>query len=85
MDTVGYARLRAEQKARQDAFRRGETREFHTFMKTFGKPLGLRFPLMSDALINALDFLDYLVIRRQVLPKFVTSRSRWKRASTSVH
>lgn len=62
---------------------RGETREFHTFMRTFGKPVGLRFPLMSDALINALDFLDYLVIRRQVLPKFVTSRSRWKRASLS--
>src|SRR6202162_6074794 len=27
MDTVGYAGLRAEQKARQEAFRRGETRE----------------------------------------------------------
>ena len=27
MDTVGYAKLRAEQKAKQDAFRRGETRE----------------------------------------------------------
>jgi carbon-monoxide dehydrogenase large subunit len=27
MDTVGYAKLRAEQKARQDAFKRGETRE----------------------------------------------------------
>ena len=27
MDTVGYAKLRAEQKAKQEAFRRGETRE----------------------------------------------------------
>src|ERR1700704_1645229 len=27
MDTVGYAALRAEQKARQEAFKRGETRE----------------------------------------------------------
>src|ERR1700709_258844 len=27
MDTVGYKKLRTEQKARQDAFRRGETRE----------------------------------------------------------
>src|SRR5207247_9561326 len=27
MDTVGYAGLRAEQKAKQEAFRRGETRE----------------------------------------------------------
>jgi aerobic carbon-monoxide dehydrogenase large subunit len=27
MDTVGYAKLRAEQKTKQDAFRRGETRE----------------------------------------------------------
>lgn len=63
---------------------RGETREFHSFMRTFGKPIGLRFPLMSDALINALDFEDYLRIRRQVLPKFVTSRSRWKKASLNV-
>lgn len=61
---------------------RGETKEFHTFMRTFGKPLGLRVPIMSDAIINALDFLDYLVIRRQVLPKFITSRNRWKKASS---
>src|SRR5271169_2098021 len=27
MDTVGYAKLRAEQKVTQDAFRRGETRK----------------------------------------------------------
>ena len=27
MDTVGYAKLRAEQKAKQEAFKRGETRE----------------------------------------------------------
>src|SRR6202012_789223 len=27
MDAVGYGQLRAEQAARQDAFRRGETRE----------------------------------------------------------
>src|SRR5271169_2938339 len=27
MDTVGYAKLRAEQKTRQDAFKRGETRD----------------------------------------------------------
>jgi len=60
---------------------RGETREFHTFMRTFGKPLGIRIPVMTDALINALDFLDYLVIRRQIVPKFVTSRNRWKKAS----
>lgn len=60
---------------------RGETREFHTFMRTFGKPLGLRIPIMTDALINALDFLDYLVIRRQIMGKFINSRNRWKRAS----
>src|SRR5215469_3110441 len=27
MDSVGYSKLRADQKAKQDAFRRGETRE----------------------------------------------------------
>lgn len=61
---------------------RGETKEFHTFMRVFGKPLGLRIPLMTDVLINSLDFLDYLVIRRQILPKFISSRNRWKRASS---
>jgi len=64
---------------------RGETKEFHTFMRIFGKPLGLQIPIMTDALINALDFLDYLVIRRQILPKFINSRNRWKKASSHVH
>lgn len=61
---------------------RGETKEFHTFMRTFGKPLQLRIPIMTDAIINALDAIDYMVLRRQVLPKFVASRNRWKRASS---
>src|SRR5262249_26818505 len=60
---------------------RGETREFHTFMRTFGKPLGVRIPIMTDILINAIDFLDYLVSRRQIMGKFITSRNRWKKAS----
>lgn len=64
---------------------RGETREFHTFMRTFGKPLGIRVPIMSDVLINAIDFLDYLVIRRQIMGKFINSRNRWKRASSPAH
>jgi len=61
---------------------RGETREFHTFMRTFGKPLGIRIPIMTDILINSLDFLDYLVIRRQIMGKFISSRNRWKKASS---
>ena len=64
---------------------RGETKEFHTFMRTYGKPLGIRIPIMTDALINALDFLDYLVIRRQILGKFINSRGRWKKASLLAH
>src|SRR5262245_27710810 len=60
---------------------RGETREFHSFMRAFGKPLGLRIPLMTDILIDALDFLDYLVIRRQIMGKLVFARRRWKPAS----
>lgn len=63
----------------------GETRQFHTFMRTFGKPLGVKIPVMSDAVINALDFLDYLVIRRQIMGKFTTSRGRWKKASSLAH
>lgn len=62
---------------------RGETKEFHTFMRLFGKPLGLRVPMMTDGIINAIDWLDYLVIRRQIVPKFILSRRRWKPASTS--
>jgi hypothetical protein len=61
---------------------RGETKEFHTFMRTFGQPLGMRVPIMTDALINALDFLDYLVIRRQIMGKFINSRGRWKKTSS---
>lgn len=64
---------------------RGETKEFHEFMRIFGKPLQLRIPIMTDAIINALDFIDYMVLRRQVIPKFVASRNRWKRASSPVH
>jgi|GEM_PF-2240535 len=64
---------------------RGETKEFHTFMRTFAKPMGVAVPITTDALINALDFLDYLVIRRQILPKFITSRNRWKKASSHAH
>lgn len=62
---------------------RGETREFHTFMRLFGKPLDLRIPVMSDYIINALDFIDYMVIRRTILPKFIVSRNRWKKQSST--
>lgn len=68
-----------------DAMNTTETRYFHTFMRTFGKPLQLRIPIMTDAIINALDALDYMVIRRQILPKFIASRNRWKKASSAVH
>lgn len=60
---------------------RGETQEFHTFMRTFAKPLGVKIPIIHDAMINALDFVDYLAIRRTIHPKFVNSRRRWRRAS----
>jgi hypothetical protein len=59
----------------------GATAEFHTFMRAFAKPLGLAMPLMTDILIDALDFLDYLVIRNTIMGKFVNSRKRWKRVS----
>lgn len=62
---------------------RSETTSFHTFMRLFAKPLGLQIPMMSDALINSLDFLDYLVIRRQIMGKFTTPQKRWKPASSN--
>lgn len=67
---------------------RGETKEFHTFMRLFSKPLGIQSAMgtfTSDILINAIDFLDYLVIRRQIMGKFIASRNRWKRESSLVH
>lgn len=60
---------------------RGETKEFHTFMRIFGKPY-LRIPIMTEALINSLDAIDYMVIRRRIIPKFVASRNRWRRVSS---
>jgi hypothetical protein len=60
---------------------RGETKEFHSFMRAFGKPMGVSVQVMSDILIDALDFLDYLVIRRQIMGKLVVGRRKWKRVS----
>jgi len=60
---------------------RGETREFQSFMRSFAKPLGVSMPVLSESIINALDFVDYLVIRRQIMGKFTFARGRWKRAS----
>lgn len=64
-----------------DAAGRGETREFHTFMRKFGEPLGVRSLMMTDSLINEIDWLDYLAIRRQIIPKFVAVQRRWRPAS----
>jgi len=60
---------------------RGETKEFHAFMRAFAKPMGVTLPIMTDNLIDALDFLDYLVIRRQIMGKLVYARRKWKRVS----
>ena len=64
-----------------DAQRSGETKEFHAFMRVFGKPLGISVPVMSDAIIDAMDYLDYIVIRRKIMGKFTLARKRWKRSS----
>jgi hypothetical protein len=60
----------------------GERQEFSLFMRLFGKLLGTTLP-MSEAIINAMDFVDYYAIRRKIMGKLVTSRERWKRASIS--
>jgi hypothetical protein len=59
----------------------GAADEFRAFMRSFGTLMGVSMP-MSDSIINALDFIDYLVIRRKVLGKLATSRRRWKKTST---
>jgi hypothetical protein len=60
----------------------GERQEFSLFMRLFGKLLGTTLP-MTDAVINALDFVDYYAIRRKIMGKLVASRERWKKASIS--
>jgi len=59
----------------------GAGREFSAFMKAFAKPIGPSVPIMTDILIDAIDFIDYFVIRDQVMGRFVNARRRWKRAS----
>lgn len=58
----------------------GSGEEFYAFMRSFGELLGTRLP-MSDSMIAAMDFEDYLNIRKYILPKLVNSRSKWKRVS----
>jgi hypothetical protein len=60
----------------------GERQEFLLFMRLFGKLLGTNLP-MTDAIVNAMDFVDYYAIRRKIMGKLVQSRERWKKTSTS--
>lgn len=60
---------------------RGEGKEFTSFMRAFAQPMGTRLPL-TDAVINALDYEDYGLIRRKILGKLAMSRGRWRKTST---
>lgn len=59
---------------------RGAGNEFYAFMRSFGTLLGTVLP-MTDSIIGAVDFIDYLVIRRKIMGKLTASRGRWKRTS----
>jgi len=61
---------------------RGAGEEFFAFMRCFGTLLGTNLP-MTDSIIGAMDFLDYLVIRRKVMGKLTASRGRWKKTLIS--
>jgi hypothetical protein len=56
--------------------------QFYAFMRCCGTLLGTRLP-MSDSIVGALDFLDYIVIRDKIMGKLTGSRGRWKRTSTN--
>lgn len=60
---------------------RGAGNEFYAFMRSFGTLLGTKLP-MTDTIVGAIDFLDYLVIRRKIMGKLTASRGRWRRTST---
>lgn len=69
-----------------DANTRGEQAQFRSFMRSFGTPMGIAVPIMSDILIDALDFVDYLVIRGPaIMGKFTTAQGRWKKTSLPLH
>lgn len=55
-----------------------EPNEFQVFMRIFGTMLGTKLPL-TDSIANAIDFEDYLVIRRVIMGKLVRSRKRWRK------
>jgi hypothetical protein len=59
----------------------GSAEEFHAFMRAFGHLMGTNLP-MSDTILDALDYQDYLIIRGTVMGKLVRSRGRWRRTST---
>lgn len=59
----------------------GTGAEFREFMRAFGTLLGTRLP-MTDTIIDAFDFIDFLVVRNKIMGKLVRSRGRWKRTST---
>jgi hypothetical protein len=60
----------------------GEREEFPAFMRTFGQMLGTTLP-MTDGIINAIDFIDYLLIKDAVVGKLWKPRGRLKKTSTS--
>lgn len=61
--------------------RAGSAEEFTAFMRSFGTLLGTSLP-MTDIVLNALDYQDYLIIRGKVMGKLVRSRGRWRKTST---
>jgi hypothetical protein len=67
-----------------DATTRGE--QFRAFMRLFGKPMGIAVPIMTDVLINALDFVDYFVIRGPlIMGKLTGAQGRWKKTPSPLH
>jgi len=60
----------------------GGTQEFFAFMRAFATFVGTRLP-MSESIVGAMDFLDYLVIKNKIMGKLTSAQGRWKRTSTS--
>jgi hypothetical protein len=66
-----------------DAVPLGETAMFRAFMRTWSTPMGVTVPMWSDNLIDAIDYLDALIIRGpQIMGKFTRSQNKWKRTSS---
>lgn len=61
--------------------RAGSAEEFMVFMRTFGKFVGVTLPV-TEVVFDAMDYIDYLIIRAKIMGKLVRFQNRWRKTLT---